>query len=78
MQRSFLTEFLFLRKKAKINLLKGKMIGNDETQDTFYHGRISILQRKKGFRFSLDAPLLADFIRTKQSDELETGLFPCF
>jgi len=46
------------------------MKGNNETQDTFYHGRISILQKKKGFRFSIDAPLLADFIRTKQSDEL--------
>ena len=53
-----------------MNLLKRKMTGNDETQDTFYHGRISILQKKKGFRFSLDAPLLADFIQTKQSDEL--------
>jgi tRNA1(Val) A37 N6-methylase TrmN6 len=52
-----------------MNLLKGKMTGNDETRDTFYHGRISILQKKKGFRFSLDAPLLADFIRTKQSDD---------
>jgi len=70
MQKFFLIEFLFLRKKAKINLLKSKMKGNNETQDTFYHGRISILQKKKGFRFSIDAPLLADFIRTKQSDEL--------
>jgi len=35
----------------------------DETLDSFYHGRVRILQTKKGYRFSVDAPLLADFIR---------------
>lgn len=40
-----------------------------ETLDTFYHGRVSVLQKKKGYRFSVDAPLLADFIRTRADDE---------
>jgi tRNA1Val (adenine37-N6)-methyltransferase len=45
-----------------------------ETLDTFYHGRIRVLQGKKGYRFSVDAPLLADFIRTRPADEaLELG-----
>jgi tRNA1Val (adenine37-N6)-methyltransferase len=45
-----------------------------ETLDTFYHGRIRVLQTKKGYRFSVDAPLLADFIRTRAEDEaLELG-----
>lgn len=45
-----------------------------ETLDTFYHGRIRVLQTKKGYRFSVDAPLLADFIRTRPEDEaLELG-----
>lgn len=45
-----------------------------ETLGTFYHGRISVLQNKKGYRFSVDAPLLADFIRTRAGDEaLELG-----
>ncbi len=44
--------------------------GEDETLDTFYHGRILVLQKKKGYRFSVDAPLLADFIPTRPSDEL--------
>lgn len=35
----------------------------DETLDSFYHGRVRILQTKRGYRFSVDAPLLADFIR---------------
>lgn len=42
----------------------------DESLDTFYRGRILVLQRKNGFRFSLDAPLLADFITTGEGDEL--------
>jgi tRNA1Val (adenine37-N6)-methyltransferase len=42
----------------------------DETLDTFYHGRIKVLQKKRGFRFSLDAPLLADFIRARPADRL--------
>lgn len=46
------------------------MKGRDETMDTFFHGRILVLQKKKGYRFSVDAPLLADFIQTKKSDEL--------
>jgi len=50
--------------------------GKDETLDTFYHGRIQVLQKRKGYRFSVDAPLLADFIRFKAADrlcELGTG-----
>jgi tRNA1Val (adenine37-N6)-methyltransferase len=47
---------------------------DDETLDTFYHGRLRVLQKKRGYRFSVDAPLLADFVRTKAGDEaLELG-----
>ena len=46
----------------------------DETLDAFYHGRVRVLQKRAGYRFSVDAPLLADFIRTKADDEaLELG-----
>jgi tRNA1Val (adenine37-N6)-methyltransferase len=44
--------------------------GEDETLDSFYHGRILLLQKKQGYRFSVDAPLLADFIRTRRGDRL--------
>jgi len=50
--------------------LTSQLKAEDETLDTFYSGRILVLQKKKGYRFSVDAPLLADFIRTKISDEL--------
>ncbi len=47
----------------------------DETLDAFFHGRIQVLQKKKGYRFSIDAPLLADFIRTEEKDQvLELGM----
>lgn len=42
----------------------------DETLDSFYHGRVLVIQKKRGYRFSLDAPLLADFIRTRPADNL--------
>ena len=42
----------------------------DESLDAFYRGRILVLQKRRGYRFSLDAPLLADFIRVRASDEL--------
>lgn len=45
-----------------------------ETLDTFYRGRIRVLQKRRGYRFSVDAPLLADFIRTRKTDDvLEVG-----
>lgn len=48
----------------------------NETLDAFFHGRILVLQKKGGYRFSVDAALLADFIQTKSTDrclELGTG-----
>lgn len=44
--------------------------GEDETLDSFYFGRIKILQKKSGYRFAVDAPLLADFIQTRKTDRL--------
>ncbi len=59
-------------KRIRLSQIKNK----DETLDTFYNGCILVLQKKKGYRFSLDAPLLADFIQPRKSDnllELGTG-----
>ncbi len=48
--------------------------GEDETLDWFHRGRVMVLQKKKGYRFSVDAPLLADFVRTGPADDcLEIG-----
>jgi tRNA1(Val) A37 N6-methylase TrmN6 len=45
-----------------------------ETLDTFYRGRVRVFQKKRGYRFSVDAPLLADFVLVKKTDEiLEIG-----
>ena len=48
----------------------------DETVDEILGGRLRIFQKKKGYRFSLDAFLLAHFIRLKKDDliiDLGTG-----
>jgi tRNA1Val (adenine37-N6)-methyltransferase len=42
----------------------------DETYDSFFHGSIGVVQKTIGYRFSVDAPLLAAFIQTTKADEL--------
>ncbi len=39
-----------------------------ETVDTFLNGRLRIIQSKKGYRFSVDALLLADFVILEDGD----------
>jgi len=49
---------------------------NEETLDRFYHGRILVYQPRKGYRFAVDAPLLAGFIHLYPDEwacELGTG-----
>ncbi len=43
---------------------------NDITVDTLLYGEIKLAQRKKGYRFSLDAILLADFVHTEPADRI--------
>lgn len=46
----------------------------DETLDEFHRGRVRLIQSKTGYRFALDAPLLADFIEIEAGDDvLELG-----
>jgi len=48
----------------------------DEVLDTFLQGKIRLIQHKSGYRFSIDAILLADFVSVKKDDvivELGTG-----
>ena len=42
----------------------------DETLGSFFHGRILVRQGKRGYRFAVDAPLLASFVDTRPGDEL--------
>lgn len=53
-----------------------KLARDDETLDNLLGGRLKILQKAKGYRFSLDALLLAHFVRLRRGDkilELGTG-----
>jgi tRNA1(Val) A37 N6-methylase TrmN6 len=42
----------------------------DETMDTLFDGRIRICQSRSGYRFSLDAVLLAHFVRIKAREQI--------
>ena len=43
------------------------------TADTFYHGKVLIRQLKKGYRFAVDSPILADFLQRARHPALEIG-----
>jgi len=48
----------------------------DETLDTFFNGEVQIIQKKKGYRFSVDAILLSQFIKIHKDErviDLGTG-----
>ncbi|MCP3951176.1 MAG: tRNA1(Val) (adenine(37)-N6)-methyltransferase [Desulfobacterales bacterium] len=49
---------------------------NSVTDDTFFGGRLTVRQPREGYRYSIDAVLLADFIRCKAGQtilDLGTG-----
>jgi len=50
------------------NLEKG-----DTSRDTFYQGKVQVYQHTKGYRFSVDAPILADFLPKSNRAALEIG-----
>jgi len=48
----------------------------DETLDTFFNGKLQIIQKKRGYRFSVDAILLSQFVRIQKDErviDLGTG-----
>jgi tRNA1Val (adenine37-N6)-methyltransferase len=52
------------------------LLSTDETLDTFFNGKLQIIQKNKGYRFSMDAILLSQFIRIRKNDrviDLGTG-----
>ena len=47
-----------------------------ETLDTFFDGKLQIIQKEQGYRFSVDAVLLSEFVRIRKDDrviDLGTG-----
>jgi tRNA1Val (adenine37-N6)-methyltransferase len=48
----------------------------DETLDAFFNGKLQIIQKKSGYRFSVDAILLSQFVRIQKDErviDLGTG-----
>jgi len=48
----------------------------DETLDFFFNGKLKVLQKKRGYRFSIDAILLSQFVKIRKNEkaiDLGTG-----
>ncbi len=50
--------------------MSGMSAENAYTEDTFFDGRIKCLQHRDGYRFSLDAVLLANFMQPGPGDNI--------
>lgn len=48
--------------------LKNALQREGETLDELFGGRLRIFQKKRGYRFSIDAILLADFVKLKRGE----------
>lgn len=42
----------------------------DETLDSFMNGRLKIIQKKEGYRFSVDTVLLSQFVKLKKKEKV--------
>ena len=50
------------------------LIRDDETLESLFGGRLQILQKKKGYRYTIDSVLLAHFVEPKKGERiLELG-----
>lgn len=45
-------------------------ISHDETLDTFFNGKLKIVQKKKGYRFSIDALLISHFVHLRKGEKV--------
>jgi tRNA1Val (adenine37-N6)-methyltransferase len=43
---------------------------SDETLDSFFNGVLKILQKREGYRFSIDAILLSQFVRIRRNEKI--------
>ena len=43
---------------------------SDETLDTYLDGRIEIIQQRRGYRFSIDAVLLSQFVKLRRNEKV--------
>ncbi len=43
---------------------------HDETLEPFFNGKLQVIQKKKGYRFSIDAVLLNQFIKIRKNEKV--------
>lgn len=46
------------------------IVSPDETLEVFCEGRLQIIQKKRGYRFSIDSILLSEFIKIKENEKV--------
>lgn len=46
------------------------LLAPDETLDSFMNGRLKIIQKKEGYRFSVDTVLLSQFVKLKKKEKV--------
>ncbi|MCE5264977.1 MAG: tRNA1(Val) (adenine(37)-N6)-methyltransferase [Deltaproteobacteria bacterium] len=51
-------------------MMEGSLVRDGETADAICGGRLRVIQRERGYRFSLDALLLAHFVTLHEGDDL--------
>lgn len=59
--------------QRELPLPPGVVLNSDETLDGISQGEILLIQRRKGYRFSIDALLLADFAGCPRGKVVELG-----
>jgi tRNA1Val (adenine37-N6)-methyltransferase len=52
------------------SFISSRVPSSDETLDTFFSGDLHILQKKRGYRFSIDAVLLSQFITLRKEEKV--------
>lgn len=65
-----------MRTSVKTSTGSETALAPDETLDEFMQGRLRVIQSRRGYRFSSDAVLLAEFVSTRAGDlvvDLGTG-----
>jgi len=67
-------DFKFIPEPATTHQMKKREvafpISPDETLDSFFNGKLKILQKKEGYRFSIDAVLLSQFVKIRKDEKV--------
>lgn len=65
---------LTVTKAGQDSMPEESLLRDDETTESLYGGRLKIIQKRRGYRYTIDSVLLAGFVEPKAADRvLELG-----